>query len=199
MTATGRCPGCGLVDAATVPPEAPTDPYGGASAGCMLGDLSASHGARLRRVPISGRSPVDRRRLHGSTSRYATPAGRRSVAVHLVGLCLVVDRGLDEASVRRIMAAVFPADRTSRRWHPSRRSVSSPSRRFSTRPISKRTARAPGRGPRRSGGPGPPSTNASASGPTRPRRALSLVAERSSTAVRGRHWVGVDPTVRPSP
>ena len=39
---------------------------------------------------------------------YATASGRRSVAVHLVGLCLRLDQRVPDAAVRRIMTCVFP-------------------------------------------------------------------------------------------
>jgi hypothetical protein len=39
---------------------------------------------------------------------YATPAGRRSVAVHLVGLCLALERGATGKAIGEIMARVFP-------------------------------------------------------------------------------------------
>jgi hypothetical protein len=107
MIATDRCPGCGLVGPADVPPEAPTDPYGGASPACWatFQQVTVRDYGEFQ-YPAVHRSIVDA--YMAQHPGYATPAGRRSVAVHLVGLCLVVERGLDEAAVRRIMAAVFP-------------------------------------------------------------------------------------------
>jgi hypothetical protein len=42
---------------------------------------------------------------------FATPAGRRSVAVHLVGLCLSLERGATGRAAGETLARVFPDKR----------------------------------------------------------------------------------------
>ena len=42
---------------------------------------------------------------------FATPAGRRSAAVHLVGLCLVLERGATTKAAGAALANVFPDKR----------------------------------------------------------------------------------------
>jgi uncharacterized protein DUF5946 len=100
---TDRCPGCGVVGAA----DGPTDPYGGASPACwaLFLEVTAREYGALR-YPAVHRLVVDA--YMAQHPGYATPAGRRSVVVHLVGLCLTLERDLDDAHVRRIMGSVFP-------------------------------------------------------------------------------------------
>jgi hypothetical protein len=98
-----RCPGCGLAGAS----DGQTDPYGGASPACW---------AIFQQVLVRDYGEFQYPAVHpqivdaymAQHPGYATAAGRRSVAVHLVGLCLAVERGLDQAHVRRIMTSVFP-------------------------------------------------------------------------------------------
>jgi hypothetical protein len=98
------CPGCGLVAPAL---DGPTDPYAGASPACW---------ATFQRVTVRDygefRYPEAHRLIVDAYMSqhpgYATPAGRRSVAVHLVGLCLVLERGAGGKTVGTVMARVFP-------------------------------------------------------------------------------------------
>ena len=98
------CPGCGLVATAR---DGPTDPYGGASPACW----AAFQRVTVRdyeefRYPEAHRLIVDAyMSQHPGT---ATPAGRRSVAVHLVGLYLALERGLAGQAVGSVLAHVFP-------------------------------------------------------------------------------------------
>jgi hypothetical protein len=97
------CPGCGLAGDG----DGQTDPYGGASPACWAifqQALVRDYGEF--RYPVVHRLIVDA--YMAQHPGYATPAGRRSVAVHLVGLCLTLERGLDETRSRRIMNGVFP-------------------------------------------------------------------------------------------
>jgi hypothetical protein len=103
VAATPRCPGCGLAGAA----EGPTDPYGGASPACW---------ATFQAVTVRDYGEFQYPAVHGlivdsymaQHPGYATASGRRSVAVHLVGLCLALERDLTEGVKRRVMAGVFP-------------------------------------------------------------------------------------------
>ena len=90
--------------------DGPTDPYGGASAACwaLFLEVTVREYGELR-YPAVHRLLVDA--YMAQHPGYATPAGRRSVVVHLVGLYLTLERGLDDANVRRAMAAVFPDKR----------------------------------------------------------------------------------------
>ena len=98
------CSGCGL-DAPAV--DGPTDPYGGASAACW---------AAFQRVTVRDYGEFRYPEVHrlivdaymSQHPGYATPAGRRSVAVHLVGLCLALERGAKGKAIGEIMARVFP-------------------------------------------------------------------------------------------
>ena len=97
------CPGCGLPGNA----EGPTDPYGGASPACW---------AAFQQVMVRDYGEFRYPKVHGlivhaymaQHPSYATAAGRRSVATHLVGLCLALERDVDEATARRVMGSVFP-------------------------------------------------------------------------------------------
>ena len=98
------CPGCG----STVPAvDGPTDPYGGASPGCWaLFQRVTIRDYGEFRYPQAHRLIVDA--YMSQHPGYATPAGRRSVVVHLVGLCLALERGVAGRAVGQIMACVFP-------------------------------------------------------------------------------------------
>ncbi len=100
-----RCPGCGLVRARV---DGPTDPYGGASAACWaaFNDVTLKDYGEYR-YPAVHRLIVDA--YMAQHPNFATPSGRRSVAVHLVGLHLALERKLDGAVIARAMGQVFPA------------------------------------------------------------------------------------------
>jgi Family of unknown function (DUF5946) len=94
------CPGCGL---ALQPFDGPTHPYIGASPSCW-----ALYGEILAREF----SDVRRGRIHGTTvDAYAVqhpgvPERRsiRSVGLHLVRLCLVLERNVDQTKGTKLMA-----------------------------------------------------------------------------------------------
>jgi hypothetical protein len=101
------CPGCGL----RLPPaEGATDPYGGASPACwaIFGEVLARDFGEYR-YPAAHRLVVDA--YLAQHPGFATAAGRRSVAVHLVGLHCVLDKGMAGDELRRTLAGVFPDKR----------------------------------------------------------------------------------------
>jgi len=103
----GPCPGCGLVAPHL---DGPTDPYGGASSACW----AAFQRVTVRdyeefRYPEAHRLIVDA--YMSQHPGYATPAGRRSVAVHLVGLYLAIEGGAAGKSIGGVLAQVFPDKR----------------------------------------------------------------------------------------
>jgi hypothetical protein len=66
-------------------------------------------GARKYQYPEVHRLIVDAYMSQHAT--FATRAGRRSVVVHLVSLFLVLERGMNEAAVRRTLGRVYPDKR----------------------------------------------------------------------------------------
>jgi hypothetical protein len=90
--------------------EGATDPYGGASSSCW---------AVFQRVTVRDYGEFRYPEVHrlivdaymSQHPGYATPAGRRSVVVHLVGLCLALERGVTGKAVGEIMVRVFPDKR----------------------------------------------------------------------------------------
>ena len=101
------CPGCG----SELPEvEGPTDPYGGASSSCwaMFGEVCAKDFGEYD-YPDVHRSIVDA--YMAQHPRFSTPAGRRSVAVHLVGLYCTFEEQLSVKAAIRILAGVFPDKR----------------------------------------------------------------------------------------
>jgi hypothetical protein len=93
------CVGCG----ALVPElDGPTHPYIGASPGCWAihGELSARAYADRRRSPVH-QLMVDAYAVQhpGKPERRAI----QSVAVHLVGLCAQLERGISSEAARRLL------------------------------------------------------------------------------------------------
>jgi hypothetical protein len=101
------CPGCGLTAPAV---EGAADPYGGASAACwtVFGEVTLRDYGEFA-YPSVHRLIVDA--YMSQHPGFATPAGRRSVAVHLVGLCLVLERGVTGRAVGESLGRVFPDKR----------------------------------------------------------------------------------------
>jgi len=101
------CPGCGAELAAV---DGPTDPYGGASPSCwaMFAEVCAKDFGEYG-YPDVHRSIVDA--YMAQHPSFATPAGRRSVAVHLVGLYCTFEERLSVKEIVRILAEVFPDKR----------------------------------------------------------------------------------------
>jgi len=101
------CPGCGSELPAV---EGPTDAYGGASSSCwaMFGEVCAKDFGEYD-YPDVHRSIVDA--YMAQHPSFGTPAGRRSVAVHLVGLYCTFEERMSVKSVVRTLAGVFPDKR----------------------------------------------------------------------------------------
>ena len=100
---TSACPGCGL----ELPnPDGPTHAYIGASPACwaLYGELLAREYGELR-YPPSHRLTVDVYAVQhpGRPERRAI----QSVAVHLIALCLVLERGVATVAVRDLMGRVL--------------------------------------------------------------------------------------------
>jgi phosphoglycolate phosphatase-like HAD superfamily hydrolase len=101
------CPGCGLVAPGQ---DGPCDPYGGSSPACW-----ATFNAILVKdygeyeYPAVHRMIVDA--YMTQHANFATPAGRRSVIVHLVGLHLVLERGMEGKAVGAVLDQLFPDKR----------------------------------------------------------------------------------------
>jgi uncharacterized protein DUF5946 len=103
--ATSPCPGCGL----ELPEcDGPTHPYIGASPACwaLYGELLAREYGELR-YPPSHRMTVD----VYAVQHPGLPERRsiQSVAVHLIALCLVLERGVATVKVRELMGRVLEA------------------------------------------------------------------------------------------
>jgi len=107
VPATSACPGCGLVAPVD---EGPCDPYGGSSPACWstFNAITAKDYGEYR-YPEVHRLIVDAYMSQHAT--FATPAARRSVVVHLVGLYLVLERGMKGPVVGRTLGQVFPDKR----------------------------------------------------------------------------------------
>jgi len=104
---TDSCPGCGLIAPVV---DGPADPYAGASPACWatFGQASLRDYAEFQ-YPDAHRLIVDA--YMSQHPGFATPAGRRSVAVHLVGLHLTLERGVTGRAAGEILARVFPEKR----------------------------------------------------------------------------------------
>jgi len=101
---SSACPSCGL----KLPDhDGPADPYGAASPACwaMFGEVTARDYGAYEYPPVH-RLIVDA--YQAQHVGYATAAGRRSVVVHLVGLCLVLEKMAAPGTVGRALGAVFP-------------------------------------------------------------------------------------------
>jgi hypothetical protein len=104
---TSTCPGCGLVAPIV---DGPCDPYGGSSPACWATfNAVTTKDYGEYQYPDVHRPLVDAYMTQHAV--FTTPAARRSVVVHLVGLCLVLERGLKGAVVGRAMGQVFPDKR----------------------------------------------------------------------------------------
>ena len=104
--ATSPCPGCGL----ELPEcDGPTHPYIGASPACwaLYGELLAREYGELR-YPPSHRMTVD----VYAVQHPGLPERRsiQSVAVHLIALCLVMERGVATVKVRELMGRVLQTE-----------------------------------------------------------------------------------------
>lgn len=97
------CPGCGLIRPAV---SGAADPYGGASAACWAAFSELLAGDYSHWRPARHRLTVDA--YMAQHPGYATPGGRRSVQVHLVGLHLALERELAPPQIGRILGAIFP-------------------------------------------------------------------------------------------
>jgi Family of unknown function (DUF5946) len=102
------CPGCGLVLA---PFNGPTHAYIGASPACwrLYGQVST--------ISWGPRDGLPLRRLVADTYHVQHPGVRRvravqSVAVHLMGLCMILDRGIEPVQIRRLGGERSPVRRT---------------------------------------------------------------------------------------
>lgn len=107
ISGSESCPGCGLVAPRV---DGPADPYAGASPACWarFGQVTVRDYGEFQ-YPDVHRLIVDA--YMSQHPGFKTAAGRRSVAVHLVGLCLVLERGATGKSVGRALANVFPDKR----------------------------------------------------------------------------------------
>ena len=102
------CPGCGLRALAL---EGAADPYGGASPACWaaFGEVLAQDYGEYR-YPEVHRFIVDA--YMAQHPGYATAAGRRSVAVHLVSLHLALEKDASVEHGRRALSrGIFPDKR----------------------------------------------------------------------------------------
>jgi len=105
--ATSTCPGCGLVGAAD---DGPCDAYGGSSPACW---------ATFNAVTVKDYGEYQYPEVHrlivdaymSQHATFATPAARRSVVVHLIGLHLVFERGMRPDVIRRTLGPIFPDKR----------------------------------------------------------------------------------------
>lgn len=91
---TCRC--CGLVAAAV---DGPSDPYGAASPSCW---------DAFGRLHLVGSSQLAVDTYMAQHPGLATPAGRRSVLTHLVGLHLALEEAESPETIRRALGQVFP-------------------------------------------------------------------------------------------
>lgn len=104
---TTACPSCGLV----LPDlDGPLDPYGAASRACwgLFGEVTARDFGEYH-YPAANQLIVDA--YQAQHAGYSTAAGRRSVAVHLVGLYLALEVHMPPAKVGRTLGRVFPDKR----------------------------------------------------------------------------------------
>jgi hypothetical protein len=90
------CPSCGLT---TPPVEGPTDPYQASSPGCW---------EAFGRLHLVGASQTAVDTYMAQHPGPATPAGRRSVLIHLVGLHLRLHAQESDPRIRQVLARVFP-------------------------------------------------------------------------------------------
>jgi len=105
--AMSTCPGCGLAAPAG---DGPCDPYSGSSAACWAAfNQVAAKDYGEYRYPAVHQLIVDAYMSQHAT--FVTPAARRSVLVHLVGLHLAFERGLERAAIGRVLGQVFPDKR----------------------------------------------------------------------------------------
>jgi hypothetical protein len=101
MEATSICPGCGLELAES---DGPTHPYIGASAACwaLYGELLARQYAAYDAGPH--KTSVDAYAVQHPG--VPEPRSVRSVSLHLVRLCLMLERGVGGKDAARLMVAV---------------------------------------------------------------------------------------------
>ena len=90
------CPSCGLVAPAL---DGPTDPYLASSPACW---------ATLGRLHLVGSSQLAVDAYMAQHASVSTPAGRRSVLTHLVGLRLALHSGESASRIRQVLGVVFP-------------------------------------------------------------------------------------------
>ncbi len=102
------CPGCGLLLAVY---NGPTHAYVGASPACwhLYGQVSTLSWGSRDGLPL--------RRLVVDTYHVQHPGTRQvralqSVAVHLMGLCMILDRGIEPTQLRQVAGDRAPVRRT---------------------------------------------------------------------------------------
>ncbi|MEJ2216360.1 MAG: DUF5946 family protein [Gemmatimonadota bacterium] len=105
-----RCPGCG----AQFPPDGPGHPYIGASPGCwsVYGDVLAKEYGKY------GLPPVHRLTVDTYAAQHPgapSPRSIQSVAVSLVGLYVILERGFELHKASRVTTEAA-AYRTRYRW-----------------------------------------------------------------------------------
>jgi hypothetical protein len=91
--------------------DGPRDPYGGSSPACWAAfnaitardDGGAHHSPKVHQLIVDA--------YMSQHATFETPAARRSVLIHLVGLCLALERGMNGAAVRQALGQVFPDKR----------------------------------------------------------------------------------------
>ncbi|MEP6652084.1 MAG: DUF5946 family protein [Myxococcales bacterium] len=98
--------------------EGTTDPYAGASRSCwaIFSEVCAKDYGDYR-YPAVHRLIVDA--YMAQHPNFSTPAGRRSIAVHLVGLYCLLEEGLSAKDAGRAMGAVFPDKRDTPAFEPT--------------------------------------------------------------------------------
>jgi hypothetical protein len=94
------CPSCGLVSDEV---DGPVDPYDASSPSCweMFGSLHLMGTSQLAVDTYMAQHPG-----------VATPAGRRSVLTHLVGLHLALHDRESPERIRKVLGVVFPGTTT---------------------------------------------------------------------------------------
>jgi hypothetical protein len=111
---TETCPGCSIRLPAL---DGPTDRYGGASPSCwamFCEVLARDH--REYGYPDDHQLIVDA--YMAQHPAFATAVGRRSVAVHLVGLLCAVELGMSGQEVLRMLGRVFPEKQDIEAFEP---------------------------------------------------------------------------------
>jgi hypothetical protein len=102
MGTRADCPGCGV----RLPSVGgAVDPYAGSSAACWA-LFEQVRLAQYAEPEANGQLAVDA--YMAQHPGYATASGRRSVLVHLVGLCLAIEHGMPASFVTPALGRVLP-------------------------------------------------------------------------------------------